>query len=47
MPYLQPHSCDVVDAWSKTLGQIQLAESPLQTQIQIPIGTIEKYELII
>ena len=29
-----------VAEWSKRLGQIQIAISPLQTQVQIPLGAI-------
>ena len=31
---------DVVAEWSKILVPIQVAISPLQTQVQIPLGTI-------
>ena len=37
----------MVAEWSKTLVQIQLAISPQQTKVQIPLGTVEKHELIL
>ena len=33
--------------WSKTLVQIQVEISPLQTQVQIPLGLYVKINIII
>ena len=37
----------VVAEWFKTLVQIQVAINNLQTQVKIPLGTIQEHEFII